>query len=457
MPRIELPELSRFGPSVRIPELRDVHLTTRVRSVIDHPHFQRLRRVRQLGPTHLVYPGATHSRFEHVIGAYGYTQRFLVSLLRHPTFAAGVGETDLLAALAGGLCHDIGHYPFAHNLEALHRRGRDTVRHEDIAARVLGGPIGDLLEAEWGVERVRVARLIRVKHSDQPTQADRILASVLSSAIDADKMDYLQRDSAHLGVPYGRSFDAGRLIGALTLNEAEDAIAIRAKGKIPAEMFVFSRYMMFSEAYWHHTVRAASAMIEAAFADHVARQQPDPAELEATLLALSDDALLTRIRDEAPADSEARRLLSGITSDRRSLHKRIATYSRVYAEPEKRRAYETLYALDAAGLEATTRRISAALGRLTGQAPQPGDVLVDTPPRDKDHPETVDVRYDGVRGCTTYPLHELSRVVSGVHNDFVQVVKKIRVFVSPAIAQALRERQFEAEEAVVEAILEGET
>ncbi|MFT5431128.1 MAG: HD superfamily phosphohydrolase, partial [Myxococcota bacterium] len=117
-----LAELDVFGPSVRIPELRDVRLTPRFRTIIDRPEFQRLRRVRQLGPTHLVYPGAMHTRFEHSLGAFGYGQRFVASLLRHPALAASASEDDLLTVLAASLLHDVGHYPFAHNLEALHRR-----------------------------------------------------------------------------------------------------------------------------------------------------------------------------------------------------------------------------------------------------------------------------------------------------------------------------------------------
>ena len=88
---------------------------------------------------------------------------------------------------------------------------------------------------------------------------------MLSGPIDIDKMDYLHRDSLHAGVPYGRHFDQQRLIGSLCLNEAGDGLAITDKGKTAAEMMVFARYVMFSEVYWHHGVRSATAMLQRAF------------------------------------------------------------------------------------------------------------------------------------------------------------------------------------------------
>ena len=88
---------------------------------------------------------------------------------------------------------------------------------------------------------------------------------MLSGPIDIDKMDYLFRDSLHAGVPYGRHFDQPRLIGSLCLNASGDGLAISEKGKTAAELLVFARYVMFSEVYWHHGVRSATAMLQRAF------------------------------------------------------------------------------------------------------------------------------------------------------------------------------------------------
>lgn len=452
-----LPELGgRVGSvsTIRVPEFRNILMSRRVQEVIDHPAFQRLRRVRQLGPTHLVYPGAVHTRFEHSLGVYSCVQMCLNALLRTSAFAQSMTEEDLLTVLAAGLLHDIGHYPFAHSLEALHLKGRDTPRHEDVGARIIRGEfahlfgaawrgatpsptIADLLRRQWRVDPERVINLCTGKLGEAATASDRILRSIISGAIDADKMDYLERDSHHMGVPYGRNYDRGRLLSSLTLNRQEDGIAIRAKGKVPAEMFVFARYTMFSEAYWHHTVRAASAMIEAAMAAFHSRGAVAKDAFLTQLLTHDDERLLDWIREQTPPTSATHYLSAGLTQHRRHLYKRIATFSRVYAEARKQEAYARIYQMDAPQIYALTDRIRVRLSARVGRPLHPADILIDTPPRDKDRLETIEIVYPDASGRRHYPLHELSRVVAGIQDDFMMVVKKIRVFVEPGLAADL--------------------
>lgn len=446
---IELPELASpavGGGSIRIPELRNIPMTPRVQALVDHRAFQRLRRVRMLGPTHLVYPGATHSRFEHSLGVFGYVRRFLLVLLRHPSAQDSLTEEDLLTVLAAGLLHDIGHYPFAHSLEALHLKGEDTPRHEEVGGEIILGnlaalrgtkSIADLLRRDWKVRPERVISLCTGDLGEEPHGVDQLLHSIISGTIDADKMDYLERDSHHMGVPYGRTFDRERLLDNLTLNADETAVAIAAKGKIPAEMFVFGRYTMFSEVYWHHTVRAASAMIENAIAAFHSRTAIDPDRFLGALLAHDDDQLLQWLLTQTPKQSATRYLLAGLQSGQRRLFKRVATYSRAYVESEKQQAYNRIYTMDRAALSDLTARLTARLGSVTGQPLHPASLIIDIPPRDKDKMETIDVVYPDVTGQRHYPLHELSRVVAGIHEDFISVVKKIRIFARPELAVAL--------------------
>lgn len=451
---------ARVG-TVRVPELRNVPVTARVQAVIDHPAFQRLRRVRQLGPTHLVYPGAVHTRFEHSLGVYSCVRMYVSALLQDENFAQSATEEDLLSVLAAGLLHDIGHYPFAHSLEALHLKGRDTPRHEDVGGRIIRGEveslrgertIGEILRTQWGVDPERVIRLCTGNLGEEPAPIDRILRSVISGSIDADKMDYLERDSHHMGVPYGRNYDRGRLLASLTLNHDDDGVAIVSKGKVPAEMFIFSRYTMFSEAYWHHTVRSASAMVESALAAFHSRGIYEPDEFLSVLLRYDDDRLLEWLRDQTPNGSATRYLTEGMTGNRRRLYKRLATFSRVYSEEQKQEAYERIYQMDAPALYSLIDRLRARLSSLVGRSLHPADIIIDTPPRDKDKLETIEVVYPGASGQQYYQLHELSRVVAGIQDDFIMVVKKIRVFVEPQLAGELAGQE-DVEELLLEEIL----
>ncbi len=436
-----------------------------MRAVIDHPHFQRLRRVRQLGPTWLVYPGATHTRFEHSLGVYGTTVAYLRSLLAHPNVGASLSEEDVLTLLMAALLHDVGHYPFAHSLEALHYKGRDTPRHEELAALIVTGQVsglgrgpnghlGRVLERDVGVDPRRVARLIAAARDDLESPIDRLLQSVISSAVDSDKMDYLWRDSVHCGVPYGRNYDRGRLLNALTVNADGDSLAVSEKGLVSAEIFLFCRYTMFSEVYWHHTVRAASAMLERAWAEQVAVHDQDPADLAAQLLSLGDDELLTTLITDAPPTSAAAHLLSGMAVGTRRLHKRLVTWSRVYDEPAAQRAYERLYALDEEGADDLLKRLRRLLSGF-GTTVGPHDLILDIPPRDKDRlPDLQIHRRNALGGSGSFTrLSDCSHIVRAIGADFVNVVKKIRLFVSPALAASLAPRRAEVEASITELVL----
>ena len=136
--------------------------------------------------------------------------------------------------------------------------------HEAFAAEFLKPhrELAQVLRNEWQIDPAEVLDVLEPQTDSQPL---RLMRSVLSGPIDIDKMDYLDRDSLHCGVPYGRHFDKQRLIQSLLVNEAGDGLALSAKGKTAAELMVFARYVMFSEVYWHHAVRSATAMFARSF------------------------------------------------------------------------------------------------------------------------------------------------------------------------------------------------
>lgn len=421
----DIPELAAlYAPAsvVRIPPETDVPLTPRVRAVLDTTEFRRLAQISQLGLVSLVYPAANHTRFEHSLGVYRTALLFLARLSHDERFAAVVRPEDGELFLLAALLHDLGHSPFCHPIEDLNLP--QVPRHELFAnSFLLEGEIADALRNEWGVNPRDVVALL----SEKPrTPQNRILAGLLSGPIDVDKMDYLFRDSLHAGVPYGRNFDQGRLIASLCLNEAGDGPAVTEKGKTAAEMMVFARYVMFSEVYWHHTVRAATAMLQRAFfllQPHI--------DVDA-LFRLTEPAWIAEMQRLAEAHP-ARELLDGVFGPVRRLYKRIAQYGFL----ERRETYQQLARRPYAWLTALAERFAAVVGPVLGRIVAPHELLFDAPPPECEIQFNVEVYYP--KENVYRQLSDVSPVCRALAQEqFDDHVKRVRLFAHPRVADDLR-------------------
>ncbi len=421
----EIPEIValRSGHGlVRIPPELDVPLTDRVKQLIDTPEFRRLSQISQLGLVGLVYPAANHTRFEHSLGVYRMALLFLDRLADDPRFVAAVTPRDAERFLVAALLHDLGHWPFCHPIEDISLP--QVPSHELFAnSFLLEGEISDALRDEWDLQPREVVELLSGKPKDR---ASRILQSLLSGPIDVDKLDYLMRDSLHAGVPYGRNFDQPRLIQSLCLNEVGDGLAITDKGKTAAEMMVFARYVMFSEVYWHHAVRSATAMLQRAFVMLHPLLDTD------AVFRLTERPLIDALLGAA-GDGPARDLLDGLFGPVRRLYKRVTQYS-LFQEPQlyqqlARRPYPWLVrcAENFAGLAST------AMSRIIA----PHEVLFDAPPVKLEVEFQIDVHFP--KEHCFRRLGDISPVVRTLAREqFDDYVKRVRVFAHPRIAEDLQ-------------------
>ncbi len=378
----QIPEVAALSSPlsmIRLPDQIDVPLTKRLTRLIDTPAFQRLKSVSQLGFVSWVYPGATHNRFEHSLGVYRLALLFVRRLNRDERFRKIVSTNDVELLLVAALLHDIAHWPFCHPIEDM--RLPEIPHHESLAIEQLRTPeLVEALHEDWGLSPENVHSLLTKQVN---TTSQKILSSILSGPIDVDKMDYLYRDSLHAGVPYGRNFDAPRLIDSLCLNESGDRIAITNKGKTAAELMVFARYVMFSEVYWHHAVRSATAMFQRAF--FMLGSQLQHADLS-TLFRCKENEIVG-VMNVLDHDRTATPLLDGLFGSKRSLYKRWAQFNYT----ENQHLHERIAGKPYAELVDLSTRVAAWASHQMGEDVQPHEILLDAPPMGLEVQFDVDV------------------------------------------------------------------
>ncbi|QDT92096.1 HD domain-containing protein [Gimesia algae] len=422
-PYVEIPELSSLQSGsglVRIPYQQDVPFTKRVRALVDTAEFRRLSHITQLGFTALVYPGATHTRFEHALGVYQNALQYLWQLGKDPRFTATINVHTAEVLIAAALLHDLGHWPFCHLIEDMSLEG--IPRHEAFAKEFLSDAreLAEILRSEWGIEPAEVLDIL-VPSSDTPEM--RLVRSILSGPIDIDKMDYLDRDSLHAGVPYGRNFDKNRLIHSLMVNAAGDGLAIGSKGKTAAELMVFARYVMFSEVYWHHAVRSASTMFARAF------YHLYPHLDLSSYFQLTEADSITVLRAQARG-TECERLVEGVFSTKRLLYKRVAEFS--YYESSE--VFELIAHQPVSSLVRWSENLAKRLTKKFHQPVASTDILIDAPPTHREVEFNVEI-YSS-REAKYQPLHVVSPVVDTLaRKQFDDFVKRVRVFAHPDIAR----------------------
>ena len=416
----DLPEIQALDTRrqlIRIPPQLDVPLTPRVQSLIDTPGFRRLSKISQLGLVSLVYPAAHHTRFEHSLGTYRLALLYLKQLSQDSRFVEAITPQEAETLIVAALLHDIGHWPFCHPLEDLAIDGLPS--HEASAQDFLTtDPIAGILRAQWNIEPTAITSLLT---SPPTTKAGSLLASILSGPIDIDKMDYLERDSLHAGVPYGNHFDQPRLIGSLCVNQHGDGLAVTEKGRTATELMVFARYVMFSEVYWHHAVRSATAMLQRSFFELRDKLAVDK------LFHMTEEPFVAQLTNAAK-DTPYGTLLGGLFGQQRQLYKRLLEFS--YFQDQN--VYQQLARRPYPWLVACGNALAELLTQHTSHNVMPHQLLFDAPPTKLEVEFNVEVFYQKESCYRT--LADVSPVVKTLaHAQFDDYVKRVRLFVAPEL------------------------
>ncbi|MDQ3856027.1 MAG: HD domain-containing protein [Chloroflexota bacterium] len=343
-----------------------------VLAVMSTPEFLRLQRVKQLGWVYTVWPGATHTRYEHSLGVYHLTRRALESLVQRGA-DGGVARPELRelrALLAAALLHDIGHYPYSHGIEEL---GPPIEPHEANGIRLIEGErLSSLLEA-WGAD-VELVTALMAPTATRDAGPSPVYGSLLSGALDMDKLDYLPRDARACNVPYG-GVDVDRLLDSLRVLEGPNGptVGITDKGISPLHSLVSARQEMFDNVYWHHTNRACMAMLLRAVQDAV-----DSGAVAGHELAGCDDASLLVMLSSRRMPPSTRALVGSLAA--RRVHKRAVEFATRCGEVFRR--LDSLF-YHPARRKQLELRLAEAIASETGLHVAPHEVLLDIPKPEK--------------------------------------------------------------------------
>lgn len=464
MTRIGIRELSAYTGTrtIRIPVTGSIPFSDRVQQLISHPLFLRLHSAFQLGFSYYVFPGATHTRFEHSLGVFANVARYLTALLsddHQPYFRQIVDEEKIQTALLAGLVHDVGQHSFAHSLEDLGL----AQRHEDVAkAFITGegvdglvpgsftqqGPLGDVIRRYWG--EANLERLLWIITNIRPPglRSDvgwDVMQSIVNGPLDADKTDYLLRDAHHAGVEYARSIDITRFMNSLTAGIVRDdelkergTIAITWKGAQSAENIILARSQMFWVLYWHHAVRSAHAAVGEACYEHLLNAD-DAAKraFNRTLYCGTVGELLALL--EASEQSRAREL-AGLLRLRRLYKRGIdlefredeQLYNHLTRLRDKHAPADPLLKKVAAVVAEEANKVLAQKGarvRLTD-----AQLMIDIPKASKDRLGEVFI----VGKNSERPRSYESRVMQGSTAEWQNRVRTIRIFVHPEVDTGAR-------------------
>jgi len=214
--------------------------------LINTKEFQRLRRIHQLGGAYLVFHTSEHSRFGHSLGVYEIVRRMVSEV---HDLNEELSEKEKLIVMIAGLLHDLGHGPFSHAFETIY-----PINHEEMTVNIITGDseINQVLKDHDVDLPAEVASVIQHKHENK------LLTQLISSQLDADRMDYLLRDSYFTGTKYGE-FDLERILR--TIKVVDKQLVIKATGIQTVEDYIMARYHMYWQVYYHASIRSFEAIL----------------------------------------------------------------------------------------------------------------------------------------------------------------------------------------------------
>lgn len=462
---LQIPEIATVAhlavayEAIRLPPRQLVLYTERIKKLITLPEVGVLRFTRQLGFTHLAYPGALGTRFEHSLGVYYLACRFLTRMAAEESFRSVckdpiVGLKFILAALL----HDIGHFPFAHQIEEfsdrdfskgsrqrrLHKfignHGAHRHRGRELFNTALRPHLKSLFElSDTDLNDIETLAFTKRGEAAVTTESVIFLHSLLDGHIDLDKLDYVERDAHHCGVPYGNYLDVARLLETMRIvrigKGGRPILAFDWRGVGCLEQLATARHQMYANVYWHRAVRAASTMFKHAFFLYARLVSKRTLE-DVFFNSHADDAVLAAMVGLRGIDARGRMtrealairtLIDAVSGHRRALYKEVFETEHIAENVEP-------WGFTHSEQRETAQRLFHRLMKDGFLGPQANEIA--------EHNILVDCHADTSPAFDLVPiinhqgdvirLSEESRIIIDLKENFQKQACRVRVFINEA-------------------------
>jgi uncharacterized protein len=397
-----------YTEPVRDPIWNHIYLSKSMLKLVNTRPFQKLSRIKQLGPAFMVYPGATHTRLSHSLGVFFLARRIIRAILsRGEPFPVTIDGVK--AFLVASLLHDLGHFPYAHSLKEL-----PLIAHEKLTAEIiLTSELKTIIEKDVGIDPEMAAAIVDESIPIGDSKEIVIFRNILSGVLDPDKLDYLCRDAFFCGVPYGFQ-DIDYIINRIHPHSIH-GFAIDESGIPLVENLLFSKYLMYRAVYWHKTVRIATAMIKKAVLMGILSGDITGSEL----YGRDDEEFFTYFNKKSFPPYK----LMNLVEDR-NFFKTAAEIPFDGTNPFQLKLTDLIQRSE------IENHISVDLKKQTGLEVKPEQVIIDIP-----EPISFEVNFPIVSGSTVLNYPDTSTVFSKpVISRFSRVLRSIRLILPEHLA-----------------------
>lgn len=464
---------SSEGGSKELQSIRSVWITNRIKAIIRHESYSRLKKIPQLLSANTFNPGSNHSRYEHSLGTYEHMRLTLVSMLRSENFLGLLSKPKIELALTAALLSNLTKFSFSFIIDEIQARNENyferlhpkKLLRELLEFKPNGAnqkSIKDILTE--GFPKVDYELLCKIINGQSETgwpKPIKIINKLLHCTIDMRVIDFLQRDSYHIGISQGTHINFDSLVSNLRLHN--DTIAIDSKGVTDVEQVVTLRYWLYKRIYWNTLNRAYAAVLTHLFISlrklkpsfeedlHVQVLFQHPVEI----LKFLDNEIETLEISEEKLPLKLKNLLSTITAPTPRVFKELFLINRSETSSAEFKAICSEFEkLSSERVEELRKGLEKKLSEVFDFREDQINILMDMPPLEKNKKLGEDLTVLKTDGHEI-PLEKMSGVIYGISSTFDETLRFFRVYINPVYEQALSAGRERAQEVIKQFLLEN--